>query len=171
MTVYIDQLALRDFEGEWGRSAVFEEQALDDACSAPFGSTPVQATSLTRATGPGTLSERRITAVLETIEQSLESGATGERLAASIGLSKGAFHRAFRATFGTTPFRYLTRRRVEAAAGLMVNTDLPLGVIAVQSGFYDQAHLCRQFRRVFGESPKHWRERHPQWHRRTHASA
>lgn len=121
--------------------------------------------------GHGTLSERRRNTVLQLIEQSLESGATGEQLAASIGLSKGAFHRAFKATFGVTPFRYLTRRRVEAAVALMMDTSLNLGAIAAQSGFYDQAHLCRQFRKAFGESPTHWRGRHQQRSKRRYAAA
>ncbi|WP_429242049.1 helix-turn-helix transcriptional regulator [Luteibacter sp. 621] len=93
------------------------------------------------------------------IEQGYDRALTGGELAACAGLSKGAFHRAFKATFGTTPFRFLTRRRVEAAARLMVTTDMSLLTIAVETGFYDQAHLCRQFRKAFGESPDRWRRR------------
>lgn len=127
--------------------------------------------AIEHSVGRGTLSERRRNTVLQLIEQSLESGATGDQLAASVGLSKGAFHRAFKATFGVTPFRYLTRRRVEAAVVLMMDTSLNLGAIAAQSGFYDQAHLCRQFRKAFGESPTHWRGRHKKRSKRRYASA
>jgi transcriptional regulator GlxA family with amidase domain len=30
-----------------------------------------------------------------------------------------------------------------------------LADIATEAGFYDQAHLCRHFRRIFGHSPGH----------------
>jgi AraC family transcriptional regulator len=39
----------------------------------------------------------------------------------------------------------------------MVQTDAPLSHIALQCGFVDQAHLCRQFRKVTGETPAAWR--------------
>ncbi|UPG92719.1 helix-turn-helix domain-containing protein [Luteibacter aegosomatissinici] len=97
--------------------------------------------------------------VIALIEESFGRPLSGDEMAASVGLSKGAFHRAFKATFGLTPFRYLTRKRVEAAARLMLATNLNLGAIAADAGFYDQAHLCRQFRKVFGESPDRWRRR------------
>lgn len=171
MTVCIDQLASRDSKSNACR---FGAGGGRDAAQAPDGPGCIvlaQPVTLERAEGPGTLSERRINAVLKAIEQSLESGATGEQLAASIGLSRAAFHRAFRATFGTTPFRYMTQRRIEAATALMVETELPLGAIAVQSGFYDQAHLCRHFQKAFGESPRHWRQRHQKRRHRSQVSA
>lgn len=171
MTVCIDQFDLRGVDDDgFSLGARDDYASAEDSggqdCADLFLTLPLE-----RAEGRGTLSERRIQVVLDAIERSLESGITGGQLAGSVGLSKGAFHRAFRATFGTTPFRYLTRRRIEAAATLMVQTELPLGAIAVQSGFYDQAHLCRQFRRAFGESPMHWRQRHPRHRRKAHASA
>lgn len=171
MTVCIDQFGLRDADDDGSNLDASDVcVSMDDSggqdCPVPFLTVPLE-----RTEGRGTLSERRIQVVLEAIERSLESGMTGDQLAATVGLSKGAFHRAFRATFGTTPFRYLTRRRIEAAAALMLQTELPLGAIAVQCGFYDQAHLCRQFRKAFGESPMHWRQRHPRRHWKPHASA
>lgn len=132
--------------------------APDDRVRGPgrTGGPPASVTCL-YPRGPGALSERRRKAVLAMIEQAYGRPLSGTELAASVGLSKGAFHRAFKVTFGVTPFRYLTRWRCEAAAKLMVTTDMSLLTIAVETGFYDQAHLCRQFRKAFGESPDRWR--------------
>lgn len=165
MAACIDQLALRAFLD-------VSSDAQADATTPPEHVVAGQTFEpIERSKARGMLNERRRNTVLELIEQSLESGATGEQLAASVGLSKGAFHRAFKATFGVTPFRYLTKRRVEAAVALMMDTSLNLGAIAAQSGFYDQAHLCRQFRKAFGESPTHWRGRHKKRSKRRYVSA
>jgi AraC-like DNA-binding protein len=40
---------------------------------------------------------------------------------------------------------------------LMLGSSVPMSEIALQCGFADQAHLCRRFRRVIGESPAAWR--------------
>jgi AraC-like DNA-binding protein len=43
------------------------------------------------------------------------------------------------------------------AAMYMLNTDMYLSDIALGCGFVDQAHLCRHFRMVTGETPAAWR--------------
>jgi AraC family transcriptional regulator len=43
------------------------------------------------------------------------------------------------------------------AQGLMLATDLALGRIAVECGLADQAHLCKLFLKIVGESPGMWR--------------
>ena len=45
------------------------------------------------------------------------------------------------------------RRRVETAQWMLVNTDTPLALIAVECGFADQAHFTSVFTRLAGVSP------------------
>jgi AraC family transcriptional regulator len=78
-------------------------------------------------------------------------------LAALLHLSPSHFHRAFKSAFGVAPHRYLARRRVEVAQGLMLTTHNTLSEIALQCGLADQSHLSRWFRRVVGETPHAWR--------------
>jgi AraC-like DNA-binding protein len=40
---------------------------------------------------------------------------------------------------------------------LMMTSAASLSEIALSVGFSDQAHLCRLFRRAFGQSPASWR--------------
>jgi AraC family transcriptional regulator len=82
-----------------------------------------------------------------------------EELAQHISLSISHFCRAFKETFSDTPHAYLIRLRLEAAKEMMLSTAEPLSQIAVASGFADQAHLSKQFRRVLSDSPSAWRRR------------
>ena len=61
---------------------------------------------------------------------------------------------------GFAPGEYLRRIRIEEAARQMVTSDAPIGEIALACGFYDQAHLTREFRRRFDVTPREYRKRY-----------
>jgi AraC-like DNA-binding protein len=64
--------------------------------------------------------------------------------------------RSFRREFGMTPHQYVISRRVDLARRLIISGhDLP--AVAVRSGFYDQPHLIRHFKRILGATPTHFR--------------
>jgi AraC-like DNA-binding protein len=62
----------------------------------------------------------------------------------------------FRALLGTSPYRYLTMRRLDRARALM-RQGHTLSDAAYASGFADQSHMTRQFKQAFGLSPGRWR--------------
>jgi AraC family transcriptional regulator len=93
------------------------------------------------------------------LREHLEHPVQVDELAQLIPLSVSHFCRAFKETFGDTPHAYLIRLRLELAQQTMLATDEPLSQIALASGFADQAHLSKQFRRVLGETPSAWRRR------------
>jgi len=74
------------------------------------------------------------------------------RLAEVAGLSCFYFLRLFRVAFGVTPHVYLGLVRLERARALL-HTDSPIAQTAVTSGFSDQSHLTRFFKRVYGITP------------------
>lgn len=82
-----------------------------------------------------------------------------ETLASLCRLSVSHFTRAFRTTFGSAPYSYIVRKRVDSAKTMMATTDEPLSQIALACGFSDQAHFCNHFRRLVGCSPLEWRRR------------
>jgi AraC family transcriptional regulator len=73
--------------------------------------------------------------------------------------SRCKFNRTFKASFGCTPGQYIRRMRVARAQNLMTVSGDPLCQIATESGFADQSHFNRCFRKVVGESPAIWRAR------------
>ena len=93
------------------------------------------------------------------IREHLERPIQIEELAEQMPLSVSHFCRAFKESFGDTPHAYLIRLRLESAQAMMLATDEPLSQIALASGFSDQAHLSKQFRRVLGATPSDWRRR------------
>jgi AraC-like DNA-binding protein len=60
--------------------------------------------------------------------------------------------RAFSRTFGMSPHRYMTSRRIDLARQLLLD-GVPPALAAAQAGFYDQPHLNRHFRHFLGTSP------------------
>jgi AraC family transcriptional regulator len=95
--------------------------------------------------------------VLTHIEANLSTPMRNKDLAIVARLSEFHFNVAFRNSVGEAPHRYLMRRRVERAQGLMLSTEKPLSEIAIECGMADQAHLTRLFRKIVGESPAAWR--------------
>lgn len=73
-------------------------------------------------------------------------------LAASAGLSRYQFLRAFTRLTGLPPHAYLLQRRVQHARRL-VRAGMPLADAAAAGGFADQSHMTRCFVRSFGLTP------------------
>ena len=63
----------------------------------------------------------------------------------------------FRRHFGTSVGELVQRLRVEHAEALMARSDRGLAEIALASGFCDQAHFSRVFRKHRGVAPGAWR--------------
>jgi AraC-like DNA-binding protein len=99
--------------------------------------------------------------VCEYVESHLDQKISLDALASMAGLSTHHFARAFHQTVGMPPHSYLLSRRLERAERMLSETRLPLAEIAVATGFSDQSHLARHFRRRTGISPSlaRWRDR------------
>ena len=70
------------------------------------------------------------------------------------------FIRLFKSVIGVTPGQYILRTRLNAARRLLETTAKALGDIAADTGFFDQSHFTRHFRRGFGVTPSAYRRRH-----------
>lgn len=74
-------------------------------------------------------------------------------LATLAGMSPYHFARLFRRAVGRTPHAYVRERRLEAAKDLLLKGELAVGAVAALTGFADQSHLSREFRRHYGLTP------------------
>ena len=71
------------------------------------------------------------------------------------GTDRFTLARHFRHAFGTSPDRYRTLRRL-ALARRAIEGGEPLAQVAARTGFADQSHLTRQFKRAYGLTPAQW---------------
>ena len=118
---------------------------------------------LARVTGSrkfrGGLAPWQLKRVLEYLEAHVDADVSVRSLADLAHLSESYFARAFKASIGVSPYRWLLDARIRRAQQLLVDKGWPLPQIAVESGFSDQSHLTRTFRRITGENPGAWRRR------------
>jgi AraC-like DNA-binding protein len=82
-----------------------------------------------------------------------------DRLAAVAGVSTYHFARCFDATYGETPIRYLTRRRIERAQDLLRVANLTVTEVCMSVGFASLGSLSTRFTQLVGESPTAYRDR------------
>jgi AraC family transcriptional regulator len=106
---------------------------------------------------PHGLAPWQVRRVLAHVEANLDMSIRNKDLAALARLSTFHFNVAFRNSVGHSPHKYIIRRRLERAQGLMLSTDKALSEIALECGLADQPHFTRLFRRLVGESPAAWR--------------
>jgi AraC-like DNA-binding protein len=78
-------------------------------------------------------------------------------LAAQAGLSVPHYSACFKRQTGHPPMTYFQRLKIQHAAQLLALTDLRVEEIAEAIGFEDSFYFSRLFKRVMGQSPRHFR--------------
>lgn len=91
------------------------------------------------------------------IEANIEGDIQLGDLAKEAGMSSSHFIRSFRQSTGQTPYQFLLHQRVKRAQFLMRDPLASLTEVALASGFADQHHLARVFRRIAGMTPSSYR--------------
>jgi len=89
----------------------------------------------------------------ECLRKGISHGWTLDALARAVEVEPSRLVRGFRRHLRTTPADYLRRVRVDEARRLLAETERPIADIALDTGFTDQSHLTRVFRRILGETP------------------
>ncbi|KUL25157.1 helix-turn-helix transcriptional regulator [Actinoplanes awajinensis] len=96
----------------------------------------------------------------ELLEAHIVPGLPLRTAAATLHFAPAHLVRSFRREFGMTPHQYVISRRVDLARRLIL-AGQPMPAVAVGSGFYDQPHLIRHFKRILGVSPGRFAR--PRW--------
>jgi AraC-like DNA-binding protein len=110
-------------------------------------------------TGDGLGERRELQAVREVrlhLEANYASLIRLEPLAQQVGLSVFQLIRHFRASTGLPPYAYLEQIRIDRAVG-MLRAGVPISEVATRTGFSDQSHLTRFFKRITGVPPGRYR--------------
>jgi AraC family transcriptional regulator len=107
----------------------------------------------------GALPRVRLRAVVEHIEDHLDTSPTLEEMAGIARVSPYHFARQFKTATGLPPHQYVIMRRIERARQLLQADDnVSLAQVAAIVGFSDQSHLTHHFKRLVGVTPGQFRK-------------
>jgi AraC family transcriptional regulator len=104
------------------------------------------------------LDDGRLRRVLAYVEEHLADDIAVADLANVACLSIFHFTRAFAATMGVPPHRYVSQRRLESAKAMISTGRASLSEIALDCQFSSQSSFTRAFRRAVGMTPAEYRQ-------------
>lgn len=80
---------------------------------------------------------------------------TMDQLEEATGRDRWSLSHDFRTFYGTSPYRYLTMRRLDAVRRMLL-AGISLVHASAAAGFADQSHMTRHFSKTFGLTPGRW---------------
>jgi AraC-like DNA-binding protein len=111
--------------------------------------------------GPGGgLAPRRFRVAMAYIEDRHADHLTLSAIAGHLGISRTSLAVMFRRFRQASVGAVIREVRVKRAMDLLAATSMPIHEVAQRTGFFDQAHLARTFRRVTGTTPMAFRRSH-----------
>ena len=101
----------------------------------------------------------RVTNVVEYISMHYNENISLETLAKNNTMSVPTLMRLFKTAIGTSPANFITMQRISRAKILLTNTNMSITTIANETGFFDNAHFTRTFKKLTGMSPTQYRHK------------
>jgi AraC-like DNA-binding protein len=99
---------------------------------------------------------------LRYMQKNVMGSLTLSDIASRLRLTEAYFIRLFRRRMKTTPMKYYTRLKVEAAGAMLAGTSLSVKEIAARLSFYSEFHFSRVFKQYTGCAPSRYRTRYRQ---------
>jgi AraC-like DNA-binding protein len=81
-------------------------------------------------------------------------------LASLAHVSASSFHRLFKRHVRMPLSAYLAQLRIGKACSLLMNTEIPISIVASEAGYYNYANFVRQFEKLKGMTPRQFRTVH-----------
>lgn len=101
----------------------------------------------------------RLLPALEWIERNLDDpGLKVAGIARQLHVSEVQARKLFRRVIGTSPIRFVQRRRIDLACQLLRASGLPIEQIAEQCGFSESPFFFRVFKKWTGTTPRAYRD-------------
>ncbi len=90
---------------------------------------------------------------LDYINNNLTNNFKISELARISAMSESTFRREFKKETGFSPIKYINREKLKKAKQLLFFSDLSVGEIALNLGFFDAAHFCKAFKSEYNIYP------------------
>jgi AraC family transcriptional activator FtrA len=104
-----------------------------------------------------TTDDQALATTLDWAEANLHRAITRDDLATHAAVSTRSLARLFDQHLGTTPGRWLIRRRIDQARALLERTDATIDSVARAVGFRDTSNFRRRFADEIGTTPGNYR--------------
>lgn len=98
-----------------------------------------------------------VQAAAQYIHEHYHENLTLGQISCHVGLTEGYLQRVFREECKTSVIEYLLRYRIEQACKILVETDLPIQKVSDEIGFSDIKNFHYRFKKLFGVTPKEYR--------------
>lgn len=105
--------------------------------------------------GTGAARDRKMIRVGDYIRSHYDENISLDDLGALVGYSRSYLVRAFKKTFGMTPYAWLINCRIQRARHALRRGERIVDV-ALETGFADQAHFQRMFKRLMATTPRQY---------------
>lgn len=102
--------------------------------------------------------DRTMQTTLQYINENLHRPLTVTELAQQAGYSTAHFTRNFKRNFGCLPLDYIANLKIDYAKKRLRDTELSIGFIAEELGFYDAGYFGKFFKAHVGTSPLSYRK-------------
>jgi AraC family transcriptional regulator len=95
---------------------------------------------------------------VQLIKKYASEGTNIKSIALMLGLSPVQYTRRFKAAFNINPSEYLAALRIQMVQRLLIETDMPLSLIAEKTGYQNEYYLSRVFTQTTGINPSKYRK-------------
>jgi AraC-like DNA-binding protein len=103
--------------------------------------------------------DQQKTPIWQIMEANYMFNLTIEQFARMAHRSVSAFKTEFGKYYGTTPGKWLRKKRLEHAKLLLETSDKSVSDVAFNSGFENVSHFSKAFKEMYGTSPVQYRNR------------
>ena len=121
----------------------------------------VKSSAITQISKSNNLRDFYIKEALSFIEQNFQNDITVEEIPACCGLNRSYFGKIFHEVLGKSPQEFLISYRMTKATELLKLTSLSIAEVGSAVGYSNQLHFSRAFKKIYGISPRQWRNENP----------
>jgi AraC-like DNA-binding protein len=101
---------------------------------------------------------KRIATIHEYLMNNYREEVNLKTLADLVNMAEGSLCRFFKENMGSTLFEYLNRIKIELSCNLLMDNELSIIEVGLDSGFNNLSHFNKQFKRIIGMPPSQYRK-------------
>lgn len=156
-------IALSDWDNDFAESLMrLLQLSQNGADTAVLGDSRLREVYYTILKGGAGESARRafgvgndIARAIDYLSTRLNETVTIEDMASQVGMSRAVFHRKFKQATSMSPIQFVKSMRLNTAAMKIVG-GMTVNEAAMDVGYVSTSQFSREFKRLYGQSPKQW---------------